>query len=233
MAALIADHDWTGTLGPVADWPQSLKSIVGFLVHSAVPIVLLWGHDGIMIYNDAYSVFAGGRHPKLLGSKVREGWPEVADFNDNVMKVGLAGKTLAYRDQELPLRRSGRPEQVWMNLDYSPVIDESGKPGGVIAIVGETTQRVLAERRQAHAAARQRRQFEQAPGFIIVMNGPEHLVEFVNDTHRKVFGSDDWVGKPIREASGAGILSAARPSLRNWRELRSAKRPSSLSARRQ
>ena len=47
-----------------------------------------------MIYNDAYSVFAGGRHPILFGSKVREGWPEVADFNDNVMKVGLAGGTL-------------------------------------------------------------------------------------------------------------------------------------------
>jgi hypothetical protein len=39
--------------------------------------------------------FAGARHPQLLGSKVREGWPEVADFNDNVMKVGLAGGTLA------------------------------------------------------------------------------------------------------------------------------------------
>ena len=48
-----------------------------------------------MIYNDGYSGFAGGRHPDLFGSKVREGWPEVADFNDNIMKVGLAGGTLA------------------------------------------------------------------------------------------------------------------------------------------
>jgi len=68
------------------------------------------GEDGIMIYNDAYSVFAGGRHPRLLGSKVREGWPEVADFNDHVMKVGLAGGTLAYRNQELTLHRRGLPE---------------------------------------------------------------------------------------------------------------------------
>ena len=113
---------------------------------SPVPIVLLWGPDGIMIYNDAYSVFAGGRHPKLLGSKVREGWPEVADFNDNVMKTGLAGGTLAYKDQELVLNRHGRPEQVWMNLDYSPVLDEAGVPAGVIAIVVETTERVMAER---------------------------------------------------------------------------------------
>jgi hypothetical protein len=54
---------------------------------------------------------------------VFEGWGEVADFNDNVMKVGLAGRTLAYRDQELTLHRKGFPEQVWMDLDYSP-----GKP---------------------------------------------------------------------------------------------------------
>jgi hypothetical protein len=66
-----------------------------------------------MIYNDACAVFAGDRHPRLLGSNVREGWAEVADFNDNVMKVGLAGGTLSYQDQELTLDRNGRPEPAW------------------------------------------------------------------------------------------------------------------------
>ena len=200
MARRIVAYDWSTTLGPVEGWPLSLTTTVALMIHSPVPMVLLWGPDGIMIYNDAYSVFAGGRHPELLGSKVREGWPEVADFNDNVMKVGLAGGTLAYRDQELTLHRSGAPEQVWMNLDYSPVYDEGGGPGGVIAIVVETTDRVLSERRLAASSTRQRRFFEQAPGFIIVMSGPDHVVEFVNETHREVFGSDEWVGKPIREA---------------------------------
>ena len=104
LGALIRQFDWAKTsLGPLAAWPQSLKTITETLLRSPVPIVLLWGVDGIMIYNDAYSVFAGGRHPKLLGSKVRDGWAEVADFNDNVMKVGLSGRTLAYRDQEFTL----------------------------------------------------------------------------------------------------------------------------------
>ena len=148
LGALIRQFDWAKTsLGPLATWPQSLKTVTETLLRSPVPIVLLWGEDGIMIYNDAYSAFAGGRHPKLLGSKVRDGWPEVADFNDNVMKVGLSGGTLAYRDQELTLYRHGQPEQVWMNLDYSPVLNEAGEPAGVIAIVVETTQRVIAERR--------------------------------------------------------------------------------------
>jgi two-component sensor histidine kinase len=109
-----------------------------------------------MIYNDAYSIFAGGRHPLLFGSKVREGWPEVADFNDNVMKVGLSGGTLSYRNQELTLHRSGAAEQVWMNLDYSPVLDENGCPAGVLAVVVETTQQVLAERALAKTEERLR-----------------------------------------------------------------------------
>jgi hypothetical protein len=128
-AKLIAAMDWTNSLGDPAGWPSSLKIATALLLHSPVPMVMLWGVDGIMIYNDAYSVFAGGRHPRLLGSKVREGWPEVADFNDHVMKVGLASGTLSYRDQELTLYRHDRPEQVWMNLDYSPVLDEGGRPG--------------------------------------------------------------------------------------------------------
>jgi PAS domain S-box-containing protein len=147
LGALVAAHDWESTsLGPIEAWPQSLKTSVGLILRSPVPIVLLWGEEGVMIYNDAYAVFAGGRHPQLLGSRVREGWPEVADFNDHVMKVGLGGGTLSYKDQELTLHRHGAPEQVWMDLDYSPVLDESGGPAGVIAIVVETTERVRVTR---------------------------------------------------------------------------------------
>ncbi|MDB5431702.1 MAG: hypothetical protein JWP35_2818 [Caulobacter sp.] len=198
---LIAARDWSDTsLGPIDAWPQSLKTALGLILLSPVPIVMLWGEDGVMLYNDGYSVFAGGRHPELLGSKVREGWPEVADFNDNVMAVGLAGGTLAYRDQELVLNRHGRPEQVWMNLDYSPVLDESGAPAGVIAVVVDITERVLADRRAASERERLLQAFEQAPGFLVAMRGPNHRVEFVNAAHRRVFSSQDWVGKDMREA---------------------------------
>jgi two-component sensor histidine kinase/PAS domain-containing protein len=147
LGQLIRDHDWSKTsIGPLELWPQSLKTVTQTLLLSPVPIVLLWGEDGVMIYNDAYSAFAGDRHPRLLASKVREGWDEIADFNDNVMRVGLAGGTLAYRNQQLQLQRRGKPEPVWMDLDYSPVLDESGTPAGVIAIVVETTEKVLAQK---------------------------------------------------------------------------------------
>ncbi|GIL41225.1 ATP-binding protein [Roseiterribacter gracilis] len=142
MARRIASFDWSATLGPIETWPVSLRTTVDLAILSPVPMVILWGADGIMIYNDAYSVFAGGRHPRLLGSKVLEGWPEAADLNREVLRVCLGGGTLEYKDLELSLNRRGTFEPLWVDLYYSPVLAEDGKPAGVIAIVVETTDRV-------------------------------------------------------------------------------------------
>jgi len=201
LGDLIAAFDWARTpIGPISAWPQSLRTTVSLTLRSQVPIVLLWGPSGVMIYNDAYSVFADRRHPSLLGANVREGWPEVADFNDNVMKVCLAGGTLAYRDQALILFRSGQPEQVSMNLDYSPVLDERGEPAGVIAIVVETTAKVAAEAWRKSEIDRQRQMFEQAPGLIALLSGREHVFELTNSAFRQLIGHRDVVGLPVREA---------------------------------
>ncbi|MGB9110233.1 MAG: PAS domain S-box protein, partial [Telluria sp.] len=188
-AELIRAFPWDRTaLGPIDAWPGVLKTTVGAVLRSPVPIVTLWGDDGFMIYNDAYSGFAGGRHPQLLGSKVREGWPEVADFNDHVMNVVLRGATLSYVDQELTLRRSGAPEQVWMNLDYSPIVEENGAIVGVLAVVIETTLKVKAEAALRESEAKFRT-FAQAM--------PHHVWTAPVD------GKLDWFNERVYAYSGA------------------------------
>lgn len=147
MAQRIRAFDWSATdLGPIHAWPNSLVSAVQMLLASPMPMVMLWGPPGYMIYNDSYSVFAGGRHPYLLGAPVELGWPEVADFNRNVVDTCLAGGTLSYRNLALELLRDGRPENVWMDLYYSPVAGDDQQPAGVLAIVVETTEHVISER---------------------------------------------------------------------------------------
>jgi PAS domain-containing protein len=136
MAQRIRAFDWSATpLGPRDGWSKSLLAAVRLVLASPSPLVMLWGRDGTMIYNDAYAVFAGGRHPFLLGKPVEQGWPEVAAFNRHVVDTCLAGGTLTYKDKQLVLYRDGRPEDVWMDLSYSPVADDEGRPAGVIAIV--------------------------------------------------------------------------------------------------
>ncbi|WP_313171870.1 hybrid sensor histidine kinase/response regulator [Massilia oculi] len=198
---LILAFPWnTTSLGPIEGWPTVLKTTVALIMATPAPIVTLWGEDGYMIYNDAYRVFAGGRHPVLLGSKVREGWPEVADFNDNVMKVGLAGGTLSYQDQELTLHRSGQPEQVWMNLDYSPIRDQEGRIAGVMSVVVETSSKVKAERHVRAERERLNTMFEQAPGFICLLEGSEHRYALANDAYRALTGHRPLLGMPVAQA---------------------------------
>jgi len=152
MAHRIAAYDWRETeLGARETWSGSLNANIQFLLACPVPLVMLWGRDGVMVYNDAYAVFAGGRHPFLLGKPVEEGWPEVAAFNRHVVDTVLAGGTLSYKDKPLTLHRHGSPEEVWMDLHYSPAVDDDGAPAGVIAIVFETTERVLGERKRLQA----------------------------------------------------------------------------------
>src|SRR6476469_5138860 len=119
LSVIISGFDWSKTpLGPIELWPTSIKTTVGLILRSPVAIVTLWGEQGTMIYNDAYSEFAAARHPRLLGSAVRG-----------------RGETISYRDFELVLYRKEVRESVWFNLDYSPVLDENGERIGVIAIV--------------------------------------------------------------------------------------------------
>ena len=201
LGRIIATHSWVATpLGAMATWSDAMKTVVGLILRSPVPIVTLWGEEGVMIYNDAYSLFAGDRHPQLLGSNVREGWGEIADFNDHVMKVGLAGGTLAYVDQELSLSRHGRPEPVWMNLDYSPIPDENGVPVGVMAVVVETTAKVRAERWLSGERARLQAMFEQAPGFMALVTGPDHVYELANPAYLELIGNRDVMGRTMAEA---------------------------------
>jgi PAS domain S-box-containing protein len=181
IASLIHNFDWAKTsIGPLSSWPENLKSIVAILLRAKVPMILLWGEDGVMIYNEGYAEFAGERHPISLGSNVRDYWPEVAEFNANVVKIVLGGGTLGYRDQHLVIERNGSPEDVWLNLDYSPVPDENGVPAGVLAIVKDTTQRVRTEQRLRIA--------QEAGGIGTFEWYPETGMLDVSDEYRRIWG---------------------------------------------
>ncbi|MCO6050491.1 PAS domain S-box protein [Mesorhizobium sp. RP14(2022)] len=149
---LIRSKDWSATtLGPIEAWPAELRATVQMVLFSPVPMTVLWGPDAILIYNDGYAEVCGPRHPEALGGKLLEIWPEASEFNARVIAAGLTGQSLSFHAQELELWRKGHPEQVWMDLEYTPLHDANGRPAGMLAMVFDITPRVLAEGKLARS----------------------------------------------------------------------------------
>ncbi len=186
LAALIRAFDWRATtLGELRQWPEHLRTVVALMLRSAVPMTLQWGREGWMLYNDAYREIVGARHPGLLGKTIGNTWVEVADFRQRVVNQVLDGHALNYRDEHFVLERHGAPEDVWVDIDYSPVVDAAGTPVGVLAIVKDTTE-------QLHAA--QRLQIAQEAGSVGAFELYPQSGRFeVSGAFRRIWGLDDDV----------------------------------------
>ncbi len=215
MGELIRTHDWSAhPLGLPATWPQPLRMAIRLILNTGHPMYIWWGKELHCFYNDAYRQCIGAeRHPGSLGRPGREVWEEIWDIIGPQIDQVMAGGPATWNVNALvPITRNGRREDVYWTYSYGPIHDETAPNGvgGVLVVCTETTRTVMAERRLAARIERERRPFEQAPGFIIVMGGPDHVVEFVNDAHRALFGSSDWVGKPVRDAvpslAGQGLF---------------------------
>ena len=141
--------DWSKSpLGPVESWPQSLRTSVSIMLSSGFAVVVAWGPEFIFLYNDRYRPVLGAtKHPMALGNRSADIFPEVWDMIGPLFRKALAGDTVALDDVLIPLDRNGYLEECFFTLSYSPIRDESGGVGGMLAIVAETSERVQGERR--------------------------------------------------------------------------------------
>ena len=199
--ALVRALDWSLTpLGPIDSWPSSLRSVVSLVLDSPLAMIALWGPDYVQVYNDAGAVLCGPKHPRALGQPSRDCWPELWAFNAPIYEAVLRGETRSFTDQPVAIERHGHSEDAYFDLNFSPLRDDDGRVAGVLSTVVETTQRVLADRRIASEGTRLAQMFEQAPGFIALLEGPDHVFELANAAYRQLVGQRDVVGLPVREA---------------------------------
>ncbi|MGC4007054.1 MAG: PAS domain-containing protein [Pirellulales bacterium] len=161
-ARLIAETDWGRTsLGPRETWPVALRVLVDNLVAQPFPCILMWGPDLTQIYNEAYAVIAGTKHPQALGQPTYECWAEIAEIVRPIYDRVLAGESVALTDLPLRLDRFGRLEDAYITVAYNPARDEHGEIHGLLAVVTDSTSRVIAERENAHAIVEHERLNEQ------------------------------------------------------------------------
>ena len=143
--------DWSTTvLGPLEQWPQSLRACVRIMLGSGIPMLISWGPDYTMLYNDAYGVVVGTKHPGALGRGCREvlaeAWDFIGPLFDTVFTQGQPISTLTH--QLFTFHRKNYLEECYFAFSFSPIPDDDGHVGGVLTNALDMTERVIEDRRR-------------------------------------------------------------------------------------
>jgi PAS domain S-box-containing protein len=147
MGDRIQAYDWSASpLGAPETWPQVLRLALSLMLQSKFPVYIVWGPELISFYNDAYRPLLGSK-PEALGRPAHQVWPEAWDTMGPIVAGALRGEASYFEDLPITIERTGYPEQTWWTFSYSPIRDAAGEILGMLAIVQETTGRVLTEQR--------------------------------------------------------------------------------------
>ncbi len=150
LASLMRHYDWSRTpLGPIQDWPNSIRTAVNLMLNSQHPMWIGWGPEITFLYNDAYiSVLSLAKHPWALGRPASEVWSEIWDVCSPLAdKVFDNGEPSFMDDVRLFMNRGESLEETYYSFSYSPIYDESGKVAGLFCPSTEITSKVLHARR--------------------------------------------------------------------------------------
>lgn len=145
MLREVVDFDWGSTpAGPMQGWPETLKNITRTALIATIPMTLLMGRNGILLYNDTVREIFGEQYDLSLGKSVMEVLPDSAGFYRDLIDACYRGEARNYSNEPLKIRRNSREETAWFNLEFLPVLDETGTAHGVLVISFETTDIVRA-----------------------------------------------------------------------------------------
>ena len=149
MGALTRAFDWSKTpIGPLASWPQSLRTAVRIVLASRYAMFIWWGPERINLYNDPYREFLGIKHPAALGKPAQEVWGEIWDqVGPRADAVLLRGESTFDEALLLLMERHGYREETYFTFSYSPLPDDADGIGGLFCAVKEETQQIIGERR--------------------------------------------------------------------------------------
>lgn len=195
-------HDWERSpLGRPEDWPHVLRTALAVCFNSSIPSAVYWGPELITLYNDAWAQQQAGRHPWAMGRPAREARAEIWDtIRPQFEQVMATGRGLSVSNQMLPMQRNGASES-WWSYAIVPLYDPSGKVGGLLTQGFDTTAQVKAQQYHAKEISRLREMFQQAPGAIAILSGPDHVYEIANEAYFELVGQRrDIVGKTLAEA---------------------------------
>ena len=180
------------------------------------PVGLVWyrGLEFIVdLVNDKALQMWGKTSEEVIGKKIDEIFPEVktdplirARHSESIRRLEL-GQTHFVDEVELTFVRDGTPHTGWYSYIHEPYPDETGRIVGMMAMVIDVTEQVLATKKLQVV-------IDAIPSLISYVNEKEQY-EFVNKAYEQWFGRarTDFVGSSINDVLGKNAYEKVKPHL--------------------
>ncbi|HEX7702881.1 MAG TPA: PAS domain S-box protein [Kofleriaceae bacterium] len=212
-ALVVTLHDITHRREAAAALAESEQRYRQLVEAAPAPIIVHIGQK--IVYANAASARALG----MADADALRG-RSIAEFTTPETRLQIAARQQQAAVTNQPALASA--QQSFVRVDDQRIVhaEVTSIPfvyGGVPAILSlarDTTEKVEAEQNLQLALgdaerARRKLEFEQqrlgillekAPAFIVVMRGPEHIIEFANEAFHTLVGKRDVIGKPAIDA---------------------------------
>ena len=201
MVERIRDFDWSQTdLGPIDSWCAALRTLLSMCLDAAFPTAIYWGPQLRLIYNDQWATLLGDKHPHALGQPAQEVWSHMWDeAGARLHQVLESGKGVLLNDQPFLVQRDGALLEKHWSYSLTPVRGEDGEVAGIFTHAREMTALLRARQERESMLSRMREMFQQAPGAIAVLSGPEHMFEIANAAFERLVGRTDVIGTRVQD----------------------------------
>ena len=146
----IAAFSWENTpFGKLDTWPGHLRWAVNLVLEAGTPMAVVWGKEFRFLYNDQYADTLQDKHPAALGQPGMIIFPELWPAMAPLFNQALSGKAVCIDDHQLKISRRGTTETAYFSFSFNPIRSEAGLVDGFLAVVMETTSRVVREQQRS------------------------------------------------------------------------------------
>ncbi|KAF2225438.1 hypothetical protein BDZ85DRAFT_279126 [Elsinoe ampelina] len=150
---LLNSVDWSATAyGHPDSWSPEICDTVSMALSSPDPVVIHWGSQRSMLYNEAYPTLIGALHPAAMGRSAKLPFAAFWPFFEALVKdVEFTGQTRGHQNASTTLKRSDHGmEEASFSYLFIPIKDSEGRVLGVYNSAVEASGHIISQRRMAN-----------------------------------------------------------------------------------
>jgi PAS domain S-box-containing protein len=149
LGKYIQEFDWGRTsLGPIADWSQSLFTSVQIALGATSPALVCWGSERIAIYNDAFANLLAEQHPHSLGRPVGSIPSEfLASVMARIDGMLVRSESFWRETSRVSMTNRGTVRDLSFSISWNAIKNPAGTVEGYFVAFTDETEKVLRQQR--------------------------------------------------------------------------------------